>query len=123
LPRGTTWPSWKWNRAGRGSGWCASTPPPPARWLSAPQGQFEWDTHNVPEGEYFVLAVVDVQKKSEPRQRLSNRYKQGSRLDVDRMRPPRPLQLDTHPPLKGRCPEGNALRTEGRSHHCVLALL
>src|SRR5439155_22486622 len=29
-----------------------------ARWLSAPQGQFEWDTHNVPGGEYYVLAVV-----------------------------------------------------------------
>src|SRR5262249_49726379 len=32
-----------------------------ARWLSAPQGQFEWDTRNVPEGDYYVMAVVDVQ--------------------------------------------------------------
>jgi hypothetical protein len=42
-----------------------------ARWISAPQGEFEWDTRNVPEGDYYVLAVVDAQRQAQACQRLS----------------------------------------------------
>ena len=43
-----------------------------ARWLS-PRGSFVWDTRSVPNGDYYLFAVIDPDPGAGPqRQRASN---------------------------------------------------